>query len=137
MNSTKAVVAILIIVLCAVWLIYRYSPDRNRMETRTQDEKEYQYKCNAVPGHEFKAFGRKSPRPCVVEGCNEEAYIYIVFSCPKLHHVGVLLKTNPDEYRFDGTSSMGWQPFNIDEFFNVPCPQCSMPGLRPAPLTPG
>ena len=135
-TSSKAILAILVIAIAVAWLIYRYSPDRNRMESRTQDEKEYVYKCNA--GHVFSAFGRKSPRQCANTDCREEAYLYMVFSCPKGDRIGILLKTNPDEYRFDGYSSnINWQPFDIDEFFKVPCPECSTPGLRPAPESPG
>lgn len=136
MNSAaKAIIAILIIAVASVWLVYRYNPARKKMESRTQDEKEYYFKCDA--GHEFKDFGRKSPRPCKFQGCDKEAYIYMIFSCPRNHRIGVLLKTNPDEYRFEKYSSgINWQSFNIDDFFTVPCPECSTPGLRPAPESP-
>ena len=133
--AVLVVLALILIVGAVVWLIVYYNPSRKHMEGRTHDERDYVYKCTA--DHVFLAKGRKAPRPCDVDGCSEDAYLYLVFACPRRDRVGVFLKTNPDEFRFESDTSEYWQPFDINKFFNVPCPQCGTPGMKPAPEAPG
>ncbi len=131
-----AVLAIVFTAAAVTWLVFYFNPSRKRMEERTQEEKEYIYKC--IDEHVFAAYGRKAPRPCAFEGCKEEAYICQVFSCPQGDRIGTFLRTNPDQFRFENYSSKDdWRPFDINEFIDIPCPRCYRSGLMPAPETPG
>jgi len=132
----RAVLAVVFTAAAVVWLVFYFNPSRKQMEGRTQDEKEYVYKCTG--GHIFTAYGRKAPRPCAFEGCKEEAYLYQVFACPQGDRIGIFLRTDPDQFRFeDYSSEYEWRPFDIDEFMDIPCPRCGTPGLMPAPEAPG
>ena len=131
-----AIMLVTLTVRAGAWLVYYFHPSRRHMEGRTHDEKEYIYKCEN--GHIFKAMGREAPRPCEIDGCNADSYLYMMFSCPKGHRIGVLLRTDPDEYRFDEYSPPNiWKPFNVDNFIDVSCPKCFTPGLMPALESPG
>lgn len=134
--TVRAVAAVLVIVLAAVWLVYYFILSKKPMEGRTHDEKEYLYKC--WTGHIFNAYGRKAPRPCETEGCDKDAYLYLVFACPGGDRINVLLRPGPDRFRFEDYSpDDDWDPFEVDEFVNRPCPACHNPGLMPATETPG
>jgi hypothetical protein len=134
-TDRRALYAFLAIILAAGWLYYYYVLSQKKEPERTQDEKQYTFKCDK--GHFFSGLGRKAPRPCIEKDCTADAYLYLLFACRNHHKTGILLRTNPDEYKFDGsTSSIGWRAFNIDELVKERCPTCSTPGLMPAVESP-
>ena len=129
-----AVFLIAVIVLSGVWLGYHFRPSRRSVKERSQDDKEYLYKCDNE--HVFRAMGRRAPRKCTVEGCGADAYVYLMFACPEGHRVGVLIRTDPDEFCLDGYGTMRqWLP--LEDLDQEPCPECHTPGLMPAMESPG
>jgi hypothetical protein len=133
----RALLSIFVIIAVAGWLFYYYNPWSKKMPERTQDEKQYTYKCGQ--NHLFTAFGKKSPRPCQVEGCNQEAYRFHLFACTRGDKIGIIVRTSPsgDEYKFDNPSWINdWRPFNVDEIAKETCPNCRARGLLPAMESP-